>query len=76
MTASATMHVMKSGVILLSLLAAAGAWWWITRGPGANGRRQASRWVNGLVKGAAIGIGVYIVLTLGALLYLAITASS
>ena len=64
---------MKAGVILLSLLAAASAWWWLNRAPSHSGRKPSPR-LHGLVRGAAIGVGVYVVLTLGALVYLAATS--
>lgn len=64
---------MKAGVILLSLLAAAATWWWITRTPNETRRKSALRF-HGFVKGLAIGIGVYVVLTLSALVYLALAS--
>jgi len=60
---------MRFVVILLSLTAAASTWWWVRR---ASDRGQTSWWVQALMRGATIGIGVYIVLTLSALLYLAL----
>jgi len=50
-------------------MAATGAWWWVRH---ASDRGQTSWWVPALLRGAAIGICVYVVLTLSALLYLAI----
>jgi len=60
---------MRFVVILLSLMAATGAWWWVRR---ASTRGQTSWWVQALMRGAAVGICVYVALTLSALLYLAI----
>jgi len=60
---------MRFVIILLSLLAAAVAWWWVRR---ASDRGQTSWWVQALMRGAAIGICAYAVLTMGALLYLAL----
>ena len=64
---------MKAGVVLLSLLAATATWWWITKGPNETGRKSAL-WLHGFIKSLAIGIGVYAVLTLSALVYLALTS--
>jgi len=59
---------MRFVIILLSLMVAAAAWWWVRR---ANERGQTAWWVPALLRGAAIGICAYAVLTTGALLYLA-----
>jgi len=59
---------MRFVVILISLLAAATAWWWVRR---ASQRGETAWWVPALMRGAAIGISVYVVLTLSALVYLA-----
>jgi len=63
---------MRFVVILLSLMAAASAWWWVRR---ASGRGQTAWWAQALMRGAAVGICVYVALTLSALLYLALFPS-
>jgi len=54
------------------MLAAASAWWWVRR---ASNRGHAAWWVQALMRGATVGICVYVTLTLSALLYLALFPS-
>jgi len=58
---------MRIVIMLFALLAAISVFRWVSRGAYARG--QVAWWVRGLVRGAAIGIIVYVVLTLGALLF-------